>query len=54
MATSAQVEANRRNGKLGGPKTEAGKARVSQNARKHGIFVSALTDEDTEEERQRK
>ena len=49
MATSAQVDANRKNGKLGGPKTDAGKAAVRHNARKHGIFASALTDQDTEE-----
>lgn len=49
MATSAQVEANRKNGKLGGPKTEAGKAAVRHNARKHGIFASALTVYDAED-----
>ena len=32
-----QIEANRKNGKLGGPKTKAGKKRVSQNAIKHAF-----------------
>jgi hypothetical protein len=37
MATDRQIEANRRNGALGGPKTEAGKARSRLNATKHGM-----------------
>ncbi len=38
-----QIRANRRNAKKStGPKTEAGKARSSQNARKHGIFLTAV------------
>jgi hypothetical protein len=37
MATEKQIEANRRNGALGGPKTEAGKARSRLNATKHGL-----------------
>lgn len=41
-----QVEANRRNGRRGGPKTPEGKRRSSMNARKHGIFASVLTQED--------
>ena len=49
MATQRQVEACRRNGKLGGPKTAAGKAVSRLNARKHGIFASALTVEDAAE-----
>ena len=49
MATQRQLEACRRNGRLGGPKTAAGKAVARLNARKHGIFASALTDEDAEE-----
>ncbi len=34
---------NQRNGRLGGPKTEAGKAVSSQNARKHGILATSLS-----------
>jgi hypothetical protein len=49
MASQKQVEANRRNAKLGGPKTPEGKARSRLNARKHGIFASALTPMDHEE-----
>ena len=46
MATQRQIAANRKNGRKGGPKTDAGKAVVRQNARKHGVFASALTDYD--------
>jgi len=49
MATARQIEANRRNGRLGGPKTPEGKAISRLNARKHGIFASALTPQDEEE-----
>ena len=49
MATDAQVRANRENGKLGGVKTPEGKAISCKNARKHGIFAVALTDNDAEE-----
>jgi hypothetical protein len=49
MASRRQVAANRRNGRLGGPKTPEGKARSRLNARKHGIFASALTPMDHEE-----
>ena len=37
MATQRQIEANRRNGALGGPRTEAGKARSRVNATKHAL-----------------
>ncbi len=37
MASDAQISANRENGKLGGVKTEEGKAVSRFNARKHGI-----------------
>jgi len=40
MATQAQVKANRQNAqKSTGPKTAEGKAAVSQNAVKHGLFA---------------
>ena len=48
MASTRQVAANRRNGLKGGVKTEEGKAISRLNARKHGIFASALTQEDSE------
>jgi len=37
-----QIEANRKNGKLGGPKTELGKMRVSQNAIKHALLAQEV------------
>jgi len=41
MATSAQILANRNNSrKSTGPKTDKGKAAVSQNAVKHGLFAA--------------
>jgi hypothetical protein len=41
MTTIAKVEANRRNGELStGPRTAEGKAIVSRNATRHGIFAS--------------
>jgi hypothetical protein len=49
MASVRQVAANRRNGLKGGVKTEEGKAVSRLNARKHGIFATALTPEDSEE-----
>jgi len=51
MATQAQIEANSRNGKKGGVKTEEGKMISRHNARKHGVFASALTERDKEEVR---
>jgi hypothetical protein len=49
MASQRQAAANRENGLKGGVKTEEGKAVSRLNARKHGIFASALTPEDAEE-----
>ena len=49
MASTRQVLANRENGLKGGVKTEEGKAISRLNARKHSIFVTALTAEDSEE-----
>ena len=41
MATRAQIEANRRNAlKSTGPRTSAGKAASSRNARTHGMTAS--------------
>jgi len=43
MASDVQITANRENGKLGGVKTERGKAVIRFNARKHGILATLLT-----------
>jgi hypothetical protein len=51
MASARQVAANRLNGLKGGVKTEEGKAVSRLNARKHSIFVAALTEEDSDEVR---
>ena len=49
MATEKQIKANRQNATKGGPKSPEGKAVVRRNARKHGIFASAVTEYDTKE-----
>jgi len=49
MASRRQIAANRENGLKGGVKTEEGKLISRLNARKHGIFASALTTEDSEQ-----
>ena len=41
-ASKKQILANRKNGKLGGPKTKAGKLRVSQNAIKHALLAQEV------------
>ena len=49
MATEAQSEANKRNAqKSTGPRTDAGKARVSRNAARHGLCntIAVMSDED--------
>ena len=46
MATERQIAANRVNGLKGGVRTEEGKAISRLNARKHGIFALALTEEE--------
>jgi len=43
-----QIEANRKNGKLGGPKTEAGKMRIKKNALAHGLLSKAIVVKDYE------
>jgi len=48
MATERQIAANRITGLKGGVKTEEGKAISRLNARKHGIFASAVTEGDSE------
>jgi hypothetical protein len=49
MASMAQVAANQANALKAGVRTAEGKAISCLNARKHGIFASALTPEDSEE-----
>jgi len=44
ISSEAQTTANRENGKLGGVKTEAGKAVMRFNARTHGILAKLVTD----------
>lgn len=41
-ASKKQIQANLINGKLGGPKTELGKMRVSQNAIKHALLAQEV------------
>jgi hypothetical protein len=51
MATQAQIKANRQNAKKStGPKTAEGKAAVSQNAVKHGLFTDSVVTGETEAE----
>ena len=42
MATAAQIEANRRNARSTGPKTDEGKACVRRNAFKHGMTTRII------------
>ena len=43
MSTTEQIKANRQNAqKSTGPKTDEGKAAVSQNAVKHGLFAESV------------
>lgn len=54
MASERQREANRHNGRKGGPKTEAGKERSRCNSLKHGLTSSTLVvlpEEDVDEYR---
>jgi hypothetical protein len=49
MATTAQILANRLNSrKSTGPKTDEGKAAVSQNAVKHGLFAESVIEGENE------
>jgi hypothetical protein len=51
MATDKQIKANRKNAqKSTGPKTDEGKAAVSQNAVKHGLFAESVVTGETEAE----
>lgn len=42
MPSERQLEANRRNGRLGGPKTEHGKRRSRRNSLRHGLTSTTL------------
>lgn len=42
MPSERQREANRRNGRLGGPKTEQGKRRSRRNSLRHGLTSTTL------------
>jgi hypothetical protein len=45
MTTERKKEANRKNAKAStGPKTELGKSRVKENARRHGLSISIVSD----------
>ena len=52
MASQRQREANRRNGRKGGPKTETGKHRSRLNSLKHGLSSSTLVVLPEEDERE--
>jgi len=48
LATDKQIIANQLNAKKStGPRTKAGKGRVSKNAVKHGLATAVATDEET-------
>ena len=49
MSTEKQIEANRQNSKLGGIKTEEGKAVSKYNAVKHGILTKDILLEEEDE-----
>jgi hypothetical protein len=51
MSTAAQIKANRQNAKKSTePKTDEGKATVSQNAVKHGLFAESVIKGENEAE----
>lgn len=49
MVSQRQIEANRKNAKLGGVKTPEGKRISSLNAVKHGVLMKILTKEESKE-----
>jgi hypothetical protein len=50
MTTARQVEANRANARSStGPRTKQGKARVSRNARRHGLLADSGLSKDVED-----
>ena len=54
MTSKRKIEANRANAKKStGPKTRHGKARASQNARRHGLSLSLFADVNYSKEIQR-
>lgn len=50
MPSEKQIIANRKNGKLGGPKTRKWKSIVSRNALKHWITAKIFTDSEWQKE----
>lgn len=50
MATEKQIIANRKNGKLGGPKTQKWKMIARRNALKHWITAKILFNEEDQKE----
>ena len=50
MATEKQIKANRKNGKLWGPKTSSGKMVVRRNALKHGITAKIFFNSEDQKE----
>jgi hypothetical protein len=54
MTSQARIDANRRNARRStGPRTSAGKARASRNARQHGLSIAVLEDAEASAEAER-